>query len=137
MTRIRPLAMAAAVVLLAALAACADSIVRELEPNNDPELVNEPDSLRFTAVDLENVNDKITFTWTNTGTTAAVLHRTFIHHGYGILVIQDGAGVKVDSTILQYELDTETRAGTPGDWTVTLTLANARGRVDFSLLGRP
>ena len=137
MTRIRPLAMAAAVALLAALAACADSIVRELEPNNDPELVNEPDSLRFTAVDLENVNDKITFTWTNTGTTAAVLHRTFIHHGYGILVIQDGAGVKVDSTILQYELDTETRAGTPGDWTVTLTLANARGRVDFSLLGRP
>lgn len=137
MTRIRPLAAVAAVVLLAALAACADSIVRELEPNNDPQLVNEPDSLRYTAVDLENVNDKITFTWTNTGTTAAVLHRTFIHHGYGILVIQDGAGVQVDSTILQYELDTETREGTPGDWTVTLTLANARGRVDFSLLGRP
>lgn len=137
MTRIRPLAAVAAVVLLAALAACADSIVRELEPNNDPQLVNEPDSLRYTAVDLENVNDKITFTWINTGTTAAVLHRTFIHHGYGILVIQDGAGVQVDSTILQYELDTETREGTPGDWTVTLTLANARGRVDFSLLGRP
>ena len=137
MTRIRPLAAVAAVVLLAALAACADSIVRELEPNNDPQLVNEPDSLRYTAVDLENVNDKISFTWLNTGTTAAVLHRTFIHHGYGILVIQDGAGVQVDSTILQYELDTETREGTPGDWTVTLTLANARGRVDFSLLGRP
>lgn len=137
MTRIRPLAAVAAVVLLAALAACADSIVRELEPNNDPQLVNEPDSLRYTAVDLENVNDKISFTWINTGTTAAVLHRTFIHHGYGILVIQDGAGVQVDSTILQYELDTETREGTPGDWTVTLTLANARGRVDFSLLGRP
>lgn len=137
MIRIRPLAAAAAVVLLAALAACADSIVRELEPNNDPELVNEPDSLRYTAVDLENVNDKVSFTWINTGTKAAVLHRTFIHHGYGILVIQDGAGVQVDSTILQYELDTETREGTPGDWTVTLTLANARGRVDFSLLGRP
>ena len=137
MNRIRPLAAAAAVVLLAALAACADSIVRELEPNNDPELVNEPDSLRFTAVDLENVNDKVTFTWTNTGTRASVLHRTFIHHGYGILVIQDGAGVQVDSTILQYELDAETRAGTPGDWTITLVLANARGRVDFTLLGAP
>ena len=137
MTRIPPLAAATTVALLALLTACLDSIVRELEPDNEPELVNEPDSLRFTAVDLRNVNDKVTVTWTNNGTRASVLHRTFIHHGYGILVIEDAAGVQVDSTILQYELDTETREGTPGEWTVTLTLANARGRVDFSLLGRP
>jgi hypothetical protein len=131
------MAGAATVAVLALLTACLDSIVRELEPDNQQELVNEPDSLRFTAVDLRNVNDKEIFTWTNTGTRASVLHRTFIHHGYGILVIEDATGVQVDSTILQYELDTETREGTPGEWTVTLVLANARGRVDFTLLGEP
>jgi hypothetical protein len=39
----------------------------------------------------------------------------------------------VDSTLLELNLDAETRPGTPGDWTVTLILASARGRVDFTL----
>lgn len=123
--------------LAALAAACADSIVRVLAPVNEPELTNVTDSLRFEATELENVNDRITWQWENTGTRAAVIHRTFIHHGYGILTIDDALGARVDSTILQYELDTETREGAPGTWTVTLILASARGRVDFQLLGRP
>ena len=51
--------------------------------------------------------------------------------------VDDAAGTRVDSTILQHDLDAETRAGVPGSWTVTLILASARGRVDFQLLGRP
>lgn len=133
----RRLRSPAAAALLALAAACADSIVRELGPVNEPELTNVTDSLRFEATGLQSVNDRVTWQWENTGTRAVLLHRTFIHHGYGILTVDDAAGTRVDSTILQHDLDAETRAGVPGSWTVTLILASARGRVDFQLLGRP
>ena len=133
----RPLARAAALALLGAAVACADSVVRQVGPVNDPELVNVPDSLYFIASDLENVNDQFTWSWENTGTRAEVIHRAFIHHGYGILTIDDAVGTRVDSTLLEWELDASTAAGVPGTWTVTLILAGARGRAEFSLLGRP
>jgi hypothetical protein len=43
----------------------------------------------------------------------------------------------VDSTLLEWELETETAVGVPGDWTVSLTLASARGRAEFSLTPIP
>ena len=43
----------------------------------------------------------------------------------------------VDSTLLQLDLETETRAGTPGNWTLELILASARGRADFTLTPKP
>lgn len=125
--------------LLAAgtLLACADSIVRQLEPINEPALTSAVDSFRFEAFDLESVNDRFTWDWENTQPKAFVIHRTFIHHGYGILIVRDGIGAVVDSVVLQYELDTETEVGAPGTWSVELVLSQARGRVDFQLLARP
>jgi hypothetical protein len=41
----------------------------------------------------------------------------------------------VDSTILEWELNTDTEVGVPGDWTVDVILSTGRGRVDFSLKG--
>jgi hypothetical protein len=119
--------------LLVMVAACLDSIVRQLGPENDPVVVNTPDKFQFTAADLENVNDKLTFVWPNSGTKAALHHDSFINHGYGILVIHDAVGQMVDSTLLELDLDTETGIGTPGNWDLTLIFAAARGRVDFTL----
>jgi hypothetical protein len=116
---------------------CLDSIVREVAPENDPVVVNTPQQFQFTATDLRNVNDKLTFVWPNSGTKAALHHDSFIHHGYGILVINDAAGQMVDSTLLELDLDTETGIGTPGNWTLTLIFASARGRVDFTLTPEP
>jgi hypothetical protein len=123
--------------LLAIVTGCVDSIVRQLGPDNDPVVVNTQDKFQFTATDLENVNDKLTFVWPNSGTKAALHHDSFIHHGYGILVINDAAGQQVDSTLLELDLDTETGIGTPGNWTLTLIFAAARGRVDFTLTPEP
>jgi hypothetical protein len=116
---------------------CADSIVSELGPENDPQVVNTPEMFEFSATDLRNINDELTFVWRNPAAKAAVRHNSFIHHGYGVLVVRDAAGVVVDSTLLSFDLDSETRGGTPGDWTLNLILAGARGRADIILTPEP
>ena len=93
---------------------CADSIVRLLGPENDPQTVNTPERFQFTATDLRNVNDRETWTWPNSAPQAALHHGSFLHHGYGILVVLDAVGQVVDSTLLEYNLDDRTRPGTPG-----------------------
>jgi hypothetical protein len=117
--------------------ACQDSIVRLLGPENQPVTVNTPELFQFSAQDLRNVNDREVFTWPNSAPQASVRHDSFLHHGYGILVVLDGLGQVVDSTLLELNLDTETRAGAPGNWTLILVLASARGRADFTLTPKP
>lgn len=68
---------------------------------------------------------------------AALHHESFIHHGHGILIVQDALGQLVDSTLLELNLEAETEVGTLGDWTLTLILAAARGRAEFSLTPAP
>ena len=116
---------------------CSDSIVRLLGPENDPQTVNTPERFQFTATDMRNVNDRLTWTWPNAAPTASLTHDSFIHHGYGILVVLDAIGQVVDSTLLELNLEGETRPGTPGDWTVILVLASARGRANFTLTPQP
>jgi hypothetical protein len=118
---------------LALLLGCQDSIVRLLGPENEPQTVNTPERFQFSATDLRNVHDRLEWTWPNSAPQAAVRHDSFLHHGYGILVVLDAVGQVVDSTLLELNLDTETRAGTPGNWTLILVLASARGRADFTL----
>ena len=120
-----------------ALGCSVDSIVRLLGPENDPQTVNTPERFQFSATDLRNVNDRLTWTWPNPAPKAALAHDSFIHHGYGILVVLDAMGTVVDSTLLELNLDDSTRAGTPGNWTVILVLASARGRADFTLTPKP
>jgi hypothetical protein len=119
--------------LLALGVGCADSVVRELGPVNDPQVVDTPSEFDFIATDLENVNQILTYTWTNSASQAELEHDSFIHHGYGVLIIRDAAGQMVDSTLLQLDLQTETQIGAPGPWTLSLNLASARGRVHFTL----
>ena len=80
---------------------CSDSIVRLLGPENDPQTVNTPERFQFSATDLRNVNDRLTWTWTNPAPKAALAHDSFLHHGYGILVVLDAVGTVVDSTLLE------------------------------------
>jgi hypothetical protein len=119
------------------LLACQDSIVRLLGPENDPQTIDTPERFQFTATEMRNVNDRLIWTWPNSAPKAALTHDSFIHHGYGILVVLDAVGQVVDSTLLELDLETETRPGAPGDWTVVLLLASARGRANFILTPKP
>jgi hypothetical protein len=135
--RSRRLRSGLAVCGLALVLGCQDSIVRLLGPENNPQTVITPEKFQFSANDLRNVNDRESWTWPNSAPQASVHHDSFLHHGYGILVVLDGVGQVVDSTLLELNLDTETRAGAPGNWTLILVLASARGRADFTLTPKP
>jgi hypothetical protein len=121
------------VLLAAGLAGCADSIIKPLGPENSEQIDNQPDTFRFQAVDMDNVHDTRQFSWTNTGTQAAVLHRNFIHHGTVVLMVRDAVGTLVDSVPMEYGIDTETDVGVAGTWQLELRFYGARGRVDVTL----
>ena len=121
--------------LLAAVAAgCADSVIQELGPGNEETVVSLPDSFTYIASNLENVSDKKVFEWTNSAPRLQTNHQSFLPHGYGLLIIRDAVGTVVDSTLLEYQLVTESRAGVPGLWTVTIIYTGAFGRAQFSIV---
>ena len=123
--------------LVAAGAGCTDSVIRELGPNNGETVVSGPDSFTYIASGLENVSDKVEFEWTNSEPRLQTNHQSFLPHGYGLLIIRDAVGTVVDSTLLEYQLVTESRDGVPGTWTVTIIYTGAWGRAQFSLVPLP
>jgi hypothetical protein len=107
-------------------------------PENHVALSVQTDSCRFQAESLDNVNDVTRWTWTNTGSTAIVYHRSFLHHGGSQLSILDANGDSIYARApLEYKLDDTTVAGVPGVWTVQLQLFGGRGRVDISIVKGP
>ena len=135
LSRQRSLALGAAAIALGAMTACQDTLVRALGPENGVEEFVGPDSLRFQAVNLDNVHDERIWSWPNSGTAAVVMHRSFVHHGHGRIVILDAQdNIVYEVNTLENELDNETREGVSGDWTVVLTLFGAKGRVDVSVV---
>jgi hypothetical protein len=123
--------------LAATSAGCINSVIREFGPDNDETIVSLPDSLTYLATNLENVSDRVGFEWTNSEPRLQINHQSFLPHGYGLLIIRDAVGAVVDSTLLEYQLVTESRAGVPGLWTVTIIYAAAWGRAQFSLVPLP
>ncbi len=113
-------------------------VVRELGPQNDEIAASLPDSFTYIASNLENVSDKVSLP---SGPTAQqrveILHQSFLPHGYGLLIIKDAVGTVVDSTLLEYQLETLSLPGVPGEWTITLIYTSALGRAQFVLLPVP
>ena len=130
----RGVARAGLLVVAMGMAACLDSIIKPLGPENLEEVENAPDNFRYFADNLDNVHDQRTYVWQNTGTTAKVLHNNFVHGGSVIMIVKDAAQAVVDSVPMEWQLETETGAGVPGTWTITLNFYGARGRVDVSLV---
>ena len=112
---------------------CTDSVINVIQPGNQETVTVVGDSFAYIATDLENVSDRVSYTWNNPMERMTLIHQSFLPHGYGLLVVQDASGFVVDSTLLEYQLETESRAGVPGLWTITLIYAAAWGRAQFSL----
>ena len=130
----RGIARTGLLVVAIGMVACLDSIIKPLGPENLEEVENVPDNFRYFADHLDNVHDQRTYVWRNNGTTAKVLHNNFVHGGSVIMIVKDAAQAVVDSVPMEWELETETSAGVPGTWTITLNFYGARGRVDVSLV---
>ncbi len=118
---------------VAATTGCADSVINVIQPQNQETVTVVGDSFAYIASDLQNVSDRVSYTWNNPMERMTLIHQSFLPHGYGLLVVQDASGFVVDSTLLEYQLETESRAGVPGLWTITLIYAAAWGRAQFSL----
>ena len=63
------------------LIGCLDSIVRELGPENDPQVTNTASSFEFKAEDMANVNDELIFNWVNSAPQAAFRQNGLGRHG--------------------------------------------------------
>jgi hypothetical protein len=118
----------------AATAGCADSVINVIQPENGRAITVDGDSLMYIVSNLENVSQVDTFTWNNPDERATIYHQSFLPHGYALMVMFDGAGIVVDSTLLEYQLTTQSRAGVPGTWTVLIIYTGAWGRAQVSLV---
>jgi len=118
----------------AGTAGCADSVISVIQPKNDKTITVSGDSISYLVTDMENVTQTDTFTWNNPAERLTTIHESFLPHGYVLLVIFDAVGTVVDSTLLEYQLTTYSRAGVPGTWTVLLIYSGAWGRAQFSLV---
>lgn len=121
------------VLLAAAGAACADTIIKRLGSENAVAIENTPGEFRFQASDLDNVHDEVVIYWENPEGRASVAHRSFVHHGQVLVTVTDAAGATLYSTPAEYQVDNQTQAGQPGTWHVRFEFFGARGRVDVSL----
>jgi hypothetical protein len=121
--------------LLASLATgCADSVIADIQPANNETVTVVGDSFAYIATNLENVSDRVSYTFNNPLERLTVIHQSFLPHGYALMVIQDASGTVTDSTLLEYQLTTQSRAGVPGVWTVHIIYTGAWGRAQFSLV---
>jgi len=118
----------------AGTAGCADSVITVIQPINDRTVTLVGDSITYLVSDLENVSQVDTFTWNNPLERSTIYHQSFLPHGYALMVMFDAAGTVVDSTLLEYQLTTESRAGVPGLWTILIIYSGAWGRAQFSLV---
>ena len=95
----------------AGTAGCADSVISVIQPKNDKTITVSGDSISYLVTDMENVTQTDTFTWNNPAERLTTIHESFLPHGYVLLVIFDAVGTVVDSTLLDVQLTTYSRAG--------------------------
>jgi len=119
----------ASLVLLAT--ACGDSST--LGPDNQVQVNNVTDSFQWQASDMSEVSQTLTYTWSNTGTTANVDQSSSITDGSATLQVTDDQGQQVYSSSLSDDGTFQTNQGASGDWTVTVDLSGTSGTVNFRL----
>ena len=96
-----------------------------------PEIVNNTDAFSFQATAIENVSATMVYSWQNTGTQATINHSSTVDSGTVSVTILDANGTQVYANPLVASLNEPTTAGTAGVWTVTVTLTNAYGTLNF------
>lgn len=97
----------------------------------EPEIGNKQDSFQLQATNVSNVSTTLVYSWINTGTRATINHSTTTTAGSTLLVIKDAAGKQVYSKALSPSLNEATSVGVAGSWSISLTLTNYSGTLNF------
>lgn len=119
--------LGAAVILGVGLIACSSN---PLEPFQ-PEISNATDNFELQATAVVGVTSSQTYSWNNTGTRATINHSTTTSAGTAQLTIRDGTGTVVYTKVLVPSLNEATAQGTPGTWTIVLTMTTYSGTLNF------
>jgi hypothetical protein len=117
------------VLTLALVAACGDS--NPIGPSNQPEVGNNPDNFQFQASNLTGTSQTLTYSWTNSGTSASVNQSGQISNGEATLILRDAANVQVYSRDLKNTGTFQSSAGGAGTWRIEVRLTNVTGTVNF------
>jgi hypothetical protein len=116
---------------IALLGACGSS-TSPLAPFS-PQINNIPDNFHLQASNVTNVTSTITYTWANSGTAASAGQSTTIAAGTAMLTVLDANGAQVYSQSLSANGTFPTTTGMTGNWTITLTLTNYSGTLNFQV----
>lgn len=102
-------------------------------PKNQLEVSNDTNTFQWQVSALSKVSQTLTYTWVNTGTTGNVNQASSLGGGSASLRVTDDGGVEVYSRSLGENGTFETDSGSPGNWTVTVSLTNAAGTLNFRI----
>jgi hypothetical protein len=119
---------ALALVLTLGVAACSDSNM--IGPENQLEVTNTPGSFQIQATALDNVEQTLSYTWVNAGTTANVDQSGSLS-GTATVTITDADGTQVYTRSLTQTGTLQTDAGTAGNWTIQVVLGGTSGALNF------
>ena len=97
----------------------------------EPQVDNSTDSFQLQATDVTDVGTVLQYSWANTGTQASVDHSTTTAGGIAGLVIKDAGGTTVYDQGLAPSLNEDTSSGATGTWTITVTLSEYSGTLNF------
>ncbi len=115
------------ILVSAILSGCSDNPLSPFQP----EIGNNPDNFQFQATAIQNVSTTAVYTWNNTGAQAKVNQSSAITGGSAEVVFRDAANVEVYRRSLALNGDSTSSVGTPGTWTVVVTLTTLDGTLNF------
>ncbi|GEM_PF-673168 len=114
-------------IFMGVLAGCKNDSLAPFQP----QIGSIQDSFQLQATNVSNVSTTVVYAWNNSGTRATINHSTTTTAGSTLLVIKDSVGTTVYSKALVASLNEPTSVGVAGSWSITLTLTNYSGTLNF------
>lgn len=121
----------AILVVLALVAASCGGDTNPIGPANQPEVANLQDNFQFQASNLTGTTQTLTYTWSNSGTSANVNQSGAVSGGTATLIIRTSSGQQVYNRDLSLTGTFATETGSAGNWQIEVRLVNVTGTLNF------
>ena len=100
-------------------------------PENQLEVTNALDQFQFQLTALDDVSDRRSYDWENTGTQATIDISQAITGGSAVLTILDAAGTVMYEADIAEDSDGTTPPGVAGTWQIEVVLTRTTGTFNF------
>jgi len=111
---------------------CGDSSTG-IGSENQLEVTNALDQFQFQLTALDDVSDRRSYDWENTGTQATIDISQAITGGSAVLTILDAAGSVMYQADIAEDSDGTTPAGMSGTWRIEVVLTRTTGTFNFRI----